>query len=41
LGKSTGLKVEVSAGIFTGGGEGFFGQFRDNSFMRAALSYSF
>jgi hypothetical protein len=33
--------VELSAGIFAGGGEGLFGQFHDNTFVRTVLSYSF
>lgn len=33
--------VELSGGVFVGGSEGLFGQFHDNSFVKAALSYSF
>jgi hypothetical protein len=35
------VAVELSAGIFTGSGEGLFGQFHDNSFVKTALTYSF
>jgi hypothetical protein len=35
------MAVELSAGIFAGSDEGLFGQFHDNSFVRAALTYSF
>jgi hypothetical protein len=35
------VAVELSAGIFTGSDEGLFGQFHDNSFVRAVLTYSF
>ncbi|MDR1507444.1 MAG: hypothetical protein LBI67_10130, partial [Treponema sp.] len=36
-----GVSVELSGGIFGGGKGGQFGQFRDNSFVKAALSYRF
>ena len=35
------LSAEFSVGIFGGNKEGQFGQFRDNSFVKAALTYSF
>jgi hypothetical protein len=35
------VAVELSAGIFAGSDEGLFGQFHDNSFARAVLTYSF
>jgi hypothetical protein len=35
------VAVEVSAGIFAGNKEGELGQYRDNNFITAALSYSF
>jgi len=35
------ISIEFSAGIFGGDREGQFGQFKDNSFLRAALTYSF
>ncbi|MDR1175993.1 MAG: hypothetical protein LBK83_11060 [Treponema sp.] len=35
------VAVEFSAGIFAGSGEGLFGQFHENSFVKAALTYSF
>jgi hypothetical protein len=35
------VAVEVSAGIFAGTKEGELGQYRDNNFIKAALSYSF
>ena len=35
------VTVELSAGIFAGSNEGLFGQFHDNSFVRAGLKYTF
>jgi hypothetical protein len=35
------LSFELSGGIFGGKKGGQFGQYRDNSFVRAALTYSF
>jgi hypothetical protein len=35
------VAVELSAGIFAGNGEGFFGQFRGNSFVKAGVKYTF
>jgi hypothetical protein len=35
------LAVSLSSGIFAGGEEGLFGQFHDNSFIRAAVTYTF
>jgi hypothetical protein len=35
------VAVELSAGIFAGSDEGFFGQFHDNSFIKAGIRYSF
>jgi hypothetical protein len=35
------VAVELSAGIFAGNDEGLFGQFHENSFVRAVLTYSF
>jgi hypothetical protein len=35
------LSVELSGGIFGGDKGGQFGQYRDNSFVKAALTYSF
>jgi hypothetical protein len=35
------LSLELSAGIFGGSKEGQFGQYKDNSFIKAALTYSF
>jgi hypothetical protein len=35
------VSVEFSCGIFGGNKEGQFGQYRDNSFVKAALTYSF
>jgi hypothetical protein len=35
------VAVELSAGIFAGGDEGLFGQFHDNSFIKAGITYSF
>ena len=35
------VTVELSAGIFAGSDEGLFGQFHDNSFVRAGLKYTF
>jgi hypothetical protein len=35
------VKAELSCGIFTGNGEGLFGQFHDNSFIKAGISYTF
>jgi hypothetical protein len=33
--------VELSGGIFEGSEDGLFGQFHDNSFIRAGLKYTF
>jgi hypothetical protein len=35
------VEVELSAGIFAGSDEGLFGQFHDNSFIKAGIKYSF
>jgi hypothetical protein len=35
------VAVELSAGIFAGSDEGLFGQFHDNTFVKAVLTYSF
>jgi hypothetical protein len=35
------VSVELSCGIFGGSKDGQFGQYRDNSFVKAALTYSF
>jgi hypothetical protein len=35
------VAVELSAGIFAGSGEGLIGQFHDNSFVKAGITYSF
>jgi hypothetical protein len=35
------VSVELSGGIFGGDKEGQFGQYRDNNFVKAALTYSF
>jgi hypothetical protein len=35
------VAAELSAGIFTGSGEGLFGQFHDNNFVKTAPTYSF
>ncbi len=35
------VDLELSAGIFTGGDEGLFGQFHDNSFIKAGITYTF
>jgi hypothetical protein len=35
------ISLELSAGIFGGNEEGQFGQYKDNSFLKAALTYSF
>jgi hypothetical protein len=35
------VSVELSGGIFGGKKDGQFGQYRDNSFVKAALTYSF
>ncbi|MDR0567575.1 MAG: hypothetical protein LBG87_00005 [Spirochaetaceae bacterium] len=35
------VAVELSTGIFAGKSEGLFGQFHDNSFIRAAVKYTF
>jgi hypothetical protein len=35
------VAVELSAGIFSGSDEGLFGQFHDNSFIKAAITYTF
>jgi hypothetical protein len=35
------VSVELSAGIFGGNEDGQFGQYRDNNFVKAALTYSF
>jgi len=35
------ISLELSAGIFGGDKEGQFGQYKDNSFLKAALTYSF
>jgi hypothetical protein len=38
---SVALTAELSAGIFSGGDEGLFGQFHDNSFVKLGLQYTF
>ena len=35
------VSVELSCGIFGGNKDGQFGQYKDNSFVKAALKYSF
>jgi hypothetical protein len=35
------VAVELSAGIFAGSDEGLFGQFHDNSFIKAGIKYTF
>jgi hypothetical protein len=35
------VAVELLAGIFAGSNEGLFGQFRENSFIKAAIKYTF
>jgi hypothetical protein len=35
------VSVELSGGIFGGGEDGPFGQYRDNSFVKAVLTYTF
>jgi hypothetical protein len=35
------VAVELLAGIFAGGDEGLFGQFHDNSFIKAGIKYTF
>jgi hypothetical protein len=35
------VSVELSTGIFGGNKDGQFGQFKDNSFVKVALTYSF
>jgi hypothetical protein len=35
------VAVELLAGIFAGGDEGFFGQFHDNSFIKASIKHTF
>jgi hypothetical protein len=35
------LSVELSAGIFGGDEDGQFGQYWENSFVKAVLTYSF
>jgi hypothetical protein len=35
------VAVELSGGIFAGDADGLFGQFRDNSFVKAAITYTF
>jgi hypothetical protein len=35
------MTVDLSAGIFAGSDEGQFGQFHDNSFIKASIKYSF
>jgi len=35
------VAVELSAGIFAGSDDGMFGQFHDNSFVKAAVKYTF
>jgi hypothetical protein len=35
------VAVELSAGIFAGSDEGLFGQFHDNTFVRAGIKYTF
>jgi len=35
------ISLEISAGIFGGDKEGQFGQYKNNSFLKAALTYSF
>ena len=35
------VAIELSAGIFAGNNEGLFGQFRDNSFLKVGIKYTF
>jgi hypothetical protein len=35
------VSLELSGGVFAGSDEGLFGQFHDNSFVRAGLKYTF
>ncbi|MDR1950425.1 MAG: hypothetical protein LBQ38_13630 [Spirochaetaceae bacterium] len=35
------IRLTLSGGIFGGDGEGFFGQYKDNTYIRAEMSYSF
>ncbi|GHT68862.1 hypothetical protein FACS1894110_17310 [Spirochaetia bacterium] len=35
------VAVELSGGVFVGDTEGLFGQFHDNSFVKAAITYTF
>jgi hypothetical protein len=35
------VAVELLAGIFAGSNEGLFGQFHDNSFIKASIKYTF
>jgi hypothetical protein len=35
------MAIELSCGIFTGSDEGLFGQFHDNSFIKASIKYTF
>jgi hypothetical protein len=35
------VALELSGGIFAGSDEGLFGQFHDNSFVKAAITYTF
>jgi hypothetical protein len=35
------VAVELSAGVFAGSDEGLFGQFHDNSFVKAGIKYTF
>jgi hypothetical protein len=35
------VSIELSGGIFGGGEEGQFGQYRDNTFVKAAVKYTF
>jgi hypothetical protein len=35
------VTAELSAGFFAGDKDGELGQYRDNSFIKAALGYSF
>ncbi|MDR1219415.1 MAG: hypothetical protein LBK73_07390, partial [Treponema sp.] len=35
------IAIELSCGVFAGSDEGLFGQFRDNSFVKAGITYTF
>jgi hypothetical protein len=35
------IEIELSSGVFAGRGEGLFGQFHDNSFIKVGFKYTF